>query len=141
MLATGNEVGHHIYWATPKCILFSICLGDIFAFNKLDTTDFNKSLAESLVKEQIVSLEFLEKQGLIFTPFNLNDKHDTPLYDIDPDIQFYSDQISGSLHSYDYYLKHMCNDKITKTTSVITVSLYYIVIFEVILTMKSWTCS
>ena len=90
-----------------------VCLGDIFVFNKLDVTDFNEALAESLVKEPNVSFEFLEKQGLIFTPFDLNDKHDTPLYDIDLDIQLYIDQISGSLHSCDFYLEHMFNEKIT----------------------------
>ena len=50
-----------------------VCLGDIFAFNKLDVTDFNEALAESLVKDPTVSFEFLNKQGLIFTPFDLND--------------------------------------------------------------------
>ena len=85
----------------------SVRSGDIFAFNKLHATDFNEALAKSLVKEMTVYFEYLEKQGLIFTTFDLNDKHDTLLYDIDPDIQCFNDQISGSLHSCDYYEDHI----------------------------------
>ena len=56
----------------------------------------------------------LDDQGLIFSPFDLNDKYDNPLHDVDPGIQFYNKHYTGSLQSCDYYLEEMFNDKIKK---------------------------
>ena len=61
-------------------------------------------------KQTTVSFQILKNQELIFSPFDFNEKSDTPLHDIDPDMQFYSDKYS--LHSCDYYLEGTFNDRI-----------------------------
>ena len=50
------------------------------------------------------------KSSTHFLAFDFNENTDTPLHDIDPDIQFYSDKYS--LHSCDYYLEGTFNDRI-----------------------------
>ena len=62
------------------------------------------------LKQTTVSFQILQNQELIFSPFKFNGKSYTPLHDIDPDIQFYSDKYS--LHSCDYYPEGTFNDRI-----------------------------
>ena len=92
----------------------SLCLLDIFAYNRLDDEDFIDALAESWENQPLISFETLENQELIFSPFDFNDNFDTPLHDVDPDIQFYNKHYSGSLQDCDYYLENMFNEKIKK---------------------------
>ena len=70
-------------------------------------------------------------QDFIFMSFYLNHKRDMSLQNFDPYIQFYSDQISESLHSSDYYIDRTFDKKLLKTATIITVSLYYTLIFKV----------
>ena len=92
----------------------SLCLWDIFAFNHLEDDEFIEAISESWENRPLVSFDMLDNQGLIFSPFDLNDKYDNPLHDVDPDIQFYNKHYTGSLQSCDYYLEEMFNDKIKK---------------------------
>ena len=80
----------------------SLCLLDIFAYNRLDDEDFIDALAESWENQPLISFETLENQELIFSPFDFNDNFDTPLHDVDPDIQFYNKHYSGSLQECEY---------------------------------------
>ena len=66
----------------------SLCLRDIFAFNHLDDDEFIEAISESWENRPLVSFDMLDNQGLIFSPFDLNDKYDNPLHYVDPDIQF-----------------------------------------------------
>ena len=88
----------------------TLCLNGMLPFNNLDDEAFCEAISEIQLKQTPVSFQILQNQELIFSPFDFNEKSDTPLHDIDPDIQFYSDKYS--LHSCDYYLEEMFNDKI-----------------------------
>ena len=105
-----------LYTNRDKSVFYcSICLRDIFAYNRLDDEDFIEALAESWENQPLVSFETLENQELIFSPFDFNDNFDNPLHDADPDIQFYNNHYSGSLQACDDYLENMFNDKIKKS--------------------------
>ena len=105
-----------LYTNRDKSVFYcSLCLRDIFAYNRLDDEDFIEALAESWENQPLVSFETLENQELIFSPFDFNDNFDNPLHDADPDIQFYNNHYSGSLQACDYYLENMFNDKIKKS--------------------------
>ena len=79
-------------------------------FNNIDDEAFCEAISEIQLKQNPLSFQILQNQELIISPFDFNEKSDTPLHDIDPDIQFYSEKYS--LHSCDYYLEEMFNDKI-----------------------------
>ena len=105
-----------LYTNRDKSVFYcSLCLRDIFAYNRLDDGDFIEVLAESWENHPLVSFETLENQELIFSPFDLNDNFDNPLHDADPNIQSYNNHYSGSLQACDYYLENMFNDKIKKS--------------------------
>ena len=92
----------------------SLCLWDILTFNHLEDDEFIEAISESWENRPLVSFHMLDNQRLIFSPFNLNDKFDIHLHDVDPDIQFYNKHYTVSLQSCDYYLEEMFNDKIKK---------------------------
>ena len=102
------------YTQGRKNICCSLCLLDIFAYNRLDDEDFIDALAESWENQPLISFETLENQELIFSPFDFNDNFDTPLHDVDPDMQFYNKHYFGSLQECDYCLENMFNEKIKK---------------------------
>ena len=88
----------------------TLCLNVILPYNHLDDEAFFKAISEMQFKQTAVSFQILQNEELIFSPFDFNEKSDTPLHDIDPDINFYSDKYS--LHSCDYYLEGTFNDRI-----------------------------
>ena len=53
----------------------------------------------------LVSFETLKNQELIFSPFDFNDNSNSPLHDVDPDLQFYNDLYSDSLQPWNYSLE------------------------------------
>ena len=46
------------------------------------------ALTESWENKPLISFETLKNYKLIFSPFDFDDNFDTPLHDVDPDIQF-----------------------------------------------------
>ena len=56
----------------------------------------------------------LINQQRLFSPFDLNEGSDSPLEEIDPDIQFYNSQCNSVLNSCDYYLEDQLNNKMNK---------------------------
>ena len=73
-----------LYTNRDKSVFYcSLCLRDIFAYNRLDDEDFIEALAESRENQPLVSFETLENQKLIFSPFDFNDNFDNPLQDVD----------------------------------------------------------
>ena len=82
----------------------------IIILNNLDDEAFYEAISEIQLKQTPVSFQILQNQERIFSSFDFNEKSDTSLHDIDPDIHFYSDKYS--LHSCDYYLEEMFNDRI-----------------------------
>ena len=63
-------------------------------FNNLDDEAFYEAISKIQLKKTPVSFQILQNQERVFSPFDFNEKSDTPLHDIDPDIQFYSDKYS-----------------------------------------------
>ena len=50
----------------------------------------------------------------IFVPFEINESNNTPLHDVDPDLQLYVSQCSPSANGFDYYIEKNFNKKITQ---------------------------
>ena len=92
----------------------SLCLSEIFPYNHLSEEYFDAAITESCEGRPLISFEILKNQELIFSPFDFNDNSNSPLHDIDPDIQFYNDLYSDSLQPCDCYLEEMFNAKVTK---------------------------
>ena len=87
------------------------CIGNILPFNWIiEDEDFLLNLFEIQSKECSVPLEFLLDEDKIFSPFELNENENSPLYDVDPDIQFYNNQYNSILQSCDYYLEDYHKD-------------------------------
>ena len=80
--------------------------------NTCDDDEFILALSDSWTCESI-SFDELKQQEKLFTPFDLNEYHNTPLYDIDPDIQYYSNQVNASLHNCDYFLEEGFNKAVS----------------------------
>lgn len=93
----------------------TVCTSSIFPFNHLSDDDeesFLLSISESWSSETI-SYDELKQQDKLFTPFDLNEHENMPLYDIDPDIQYYSHLLNGTLHNCDYYLEDGFNKSLS----------------------------
>ena len=73
----------------------SLCLRDILAFNHFEDDEFIEAISESWENRPLASFDMLDNQGLIFSPFDLNDKFDNPLHEVDADIQFYDKHCTG----------------------------------------------
>ena len=89
------------------------CTKDIFPYNNIeDEHDFIMALSENWVND-IPFQHFPTAENLFFSPFDLNENHDLPLSDADPDIQFYKHQCNSLLNSCDYYHEDSFNKKLT----------------------------
>ena len=53
-------------------------------------------------------------QDRLFSPFELNEDVSLPLFDSDPDVQFYNDQCNPYLHSCDYYIEDSLNKELSE---------------------------
>ena len=70
------------------------------------------ALSDNWVDEIKIPFNILKDQQKLFTPFELNDGHESPMSDIDPDIQFYNTHCNTVLNSCDYYIEDSLNSKI-----------------------------
>ena len=94
---TGEEVEAAGLWYCPPCIQ------SIFVFNHLDEdNEFHSAVMENLLD---CSYPYHEMSNKIFIPFEINDSIDTPLTEVDPDIQFYSSVEYIQSTKCDYYLE------------------------------------
>ena len=90
-----------------------LCVMSIFPFNMIDDDEeFISTLSESWTSDKI-SYDTLKQQHKLFTPFDLNECENAPLYDIDPDIQYYSNICNASLHKCDYFLEDGFNKSLS----------------------------
>lgn len=86
-----------------------ICTVDLFPFNHYDEDDeFIRTLRECTSDHDI---SFADLQNKIFNPFDLNENVNSPLYDTDPDIQYYNEISHSSSLSCDYYMEDTFNAK------------------------------
>ena len=90
----------------------SYCFGGIFEYNHID--DDNEFY--SAILEEMLDLPFnvhdISKK--IFVPFEINDEFDTPLTEIDPDMQFYLESNYIKNTRCDYYIKDTFAKNISK---------------------------
>ena len=83
-------------WICPSCS------NEIFPFNHIDCNeDFVSALAEMWHNAPALSFQTLLNDNRVFQPFEINSESSSPLFDIDPDIQFYQNQQNTSLQSCD----------------------------------------
>ena len=93
----------------------TLCSSELFPFNHiLEEDEFILAISEYWTVDENVPIDDLLIQEKLFTPFDLNENENGPLFDIDPDIQFYVNQCGASLPSCDYYLENAFNKKISK---------------------------
>ena len=97
-----------------NCWFCSTCTSDILPFNHLPDDEFIPSLAESWEHYKSIPHDLLTNSHRLFSPFELNDGPDSPLSDIDPDIQYYNNQCNSILNSCDYYVEDSLNKKMAK---------------------------
>ena len=96
----------------------TICSMGLYPFNHFfDDEDFMLAIADSWISQDKVPLTDFSVRDMLFTPFDLNESQNSPLHDIDPDLQYYTNQIGNQLTSCDYHLeagfnKHVSNLKI-----------------------------
>ena len=98
----------------------TVCSMSLFPFNHFtDDEDFMLAIADSWFLQDVVPLTDFRVQDMLFIPFDLNESENSPLHEIDPDLQYYTNQIGNQLNSCDYHLeagfnKHMSNLKINE---------------------------
>ena len=83
------------------------CSADIFPFNHFSEEDeFLLALSDYWFMNEIMGFNELKLQNKLFTPFELNENENSPLYDIDPDMQFYVNQ-SNSYIQCVYFIMYI----------------------------------
>ena len=91
----------------------TVCTQDLFPFNGIDDDcEFLETLAEFQQWDSLIPFDILVAQNKIFSPFELNEDLNLPLFDSDPDIQFYNNQCNNSLYSCNYYLEDSFNKRV-----------------------------
>ena len=89
-----------------------ICTASVFPFNHFDDDDiFQSVILENLVSKCSITLEILNNQDKLFTPFELNDDDTSPLSDVDPDLQYYNSISNMNHSSCNYHLEDTFNNK------------------------------
>ena len=73
-----------------------------------------------------IPLSFKDIDNMIFNPFALNNKSDSPLFDIDPDIQFYNELHHPAGNISQYYLEDAFNSKIDGKDSARHLSIFHV---------------
>ena len=91
------------------------CITDILPFNHISTDeDFILAVSENLSLPVTLPYDALLSQESLFTPFDLNESHNSPLFESDPDLQLYNLQCNAVLNSCDYYVEDSLNLKLNK---------------------------
>ena len=97
-------------WYCVKCISEILPFNNIFIIFIDD--DFIAAITDNLTSCEVPSFDELLKRDVLFTPFDLNDEHNSPLSDSDPDMQFYNMQCNSVLNSCNYYMENTLNLKL-----------------------------
>ena len=102
-----NDIGKYDLWYCPHC------LKEIFVYNHIDDdNDFYTAIMEEMSDW---SYDFHEINSKVFVPFEINEQFDTPLIEIDPDMQFYLESNYIKNTKCDYYLEHTFVKNITRS--------------------------
>ena len=88
------------------------CVKDTFAYNHIDDDDddFHCAILEGISD---CSFRLQEMNSKVFTPFEINNRLDTPSGDIDTDMQYYTDMNYVENMKCDYYFEDAFNKKIS----------------------------
>ena len=98
-LVKDDPVNGNIWYCPP-------CIQCILPFNHVDDDDV---FIEAVIEDSLdCSYRIREINNKIFVPFEIND--DSPYHEIDPDMQFYSDNHYIQSTSCDYYLEDSLNE-------------------------------
>ena len=90
----------------------SYCLGDILVYNHIDDdNEFYSTILEGMLDCPFNVHEMSKK---VFIPFEINDEFDTPLTEIDPDMQFYLESNYIKNTKCDYYIEDTFVKNISK---------------------------
>ena len=100
------------------------CVSNALPFCSIEDDNEFKSVIHSLVSDRPIDFEILDK--LMFNPFEWNCDIDTPLNDLDPDLQYFSNPSYSSNYSCDYHTEETFNNHVTKhnLNSKNSISLY-----------------
>lgn len=103
-----------IYVNRTSLIWFCVnCIQSALPFNHIvDDDEFIQALSEAWFIEPLLPIENIYGQNKSFVPFELNVNDNLPIYDVDPDIQFYQSVCNNSLNNCDYYQEDSFNRKI-----------------------------
>ena len=93
-------------------ILFTIHV----PFNHMDDDDFNSAVVEGLLNSPF---DFHEMNNKLFIPFEINEIIDTPLTEMDPVIQFYSNSQYTHGAKCDYYLEDQFISRVVEKNNAI----------------------
>ena len=88
------------------------CTENIFPFNQVcDDDEFLRNLSENWEINLGHVFANASHFDRLFVPFEINEDETSPLYDTDPDINFYQGIQNNSINSCDYYYENSFNKK------------------------------
>ena len=93
-------------WFCSKCCI------DIFPFNSLEDEEYSDAILDLHDSESAVPFHLLFDTETAFSPFEFNDDGNSPLSDIDPDIQYFATHCNQLLSSSNYFLEDSFNKKL-----------------------------
>ena len=92
-----------------------MCVQCIFPYNHFDDENtFMQELSNHWVSGTMMSYESIKGQNKLFIPFDLNEKDNHPLHDVDPDVQYYQVTCNDVLNTCDYHLEESFNRNISR---------------------------
>ena len=106
-------------WYCPPCIQ------TILPFNHFDE---DEEFFGAIVEQRLnCSFQFHEMNSRVFVPFEINQELNTPVSEIDPDLQFYTETNYIENTKCDYYLEDSFNDCFTESeTEAINASFFHL---------------
>ena len=119
------ETQDYIYMRSPDRIWFcSPCNSSIFPCNIYEDDEMFVNALYDLYSE--IPLNLKEIDNMIFNPLSLNVKSNFPLYDIDPDIQFYNEIHHPSKNISQYFLEDAFNQELEQVSYSDHLSMFHI---------------
>ena len=92
----------------------SKCIEELLPFNHLyEEDDFITALWDYWYTESPIPFDLIQNTDRVFQPFELNADSNSPLLDIDPDVQFFHNQNKNNFQSCEYHLEESFNKKLT----------------------------
>ena len=88
-----------------------------------DDEDFNSAVLEGLLN---FPFDFHEMNSKVFIPFEINESIDTPLTEMDPDIQYYSNSNYTQGAKCDYYLEDQFISKVVEQKNCNRLSFFHL---------------